>query len=81
MEGEDTGGGWTCARAAPRGSATSRQRGRETVSKDRSWPGRFFQELRRRRVFRVAAAYGVVGFVLAQAADLLFKALNLPPAA
>jgi TolB-like protein len=51
------------------------------MSERRSWLGRFFAELRRRRVFRVATAYGVVGFVLAQAADLLFKALNLPPAA
>jgi adenylate cyclase len=46
-----------------------------------SWFGRFFRELRRRRVFRVAAAYGVVGFVLAQAADLLFRGLGLPEAA
>jgi tetratricopeptide (TPR) repeat protein/TolB-like protein len=35
-------------------------------------------ELRRRRVFRVAVVYGGVAFVIVQAADLVFPALNLP---
>ncbi len=36
-------------------------------------------ELRRRNVLRVAGVYGVVGWVLAQAAALLEPALSLPP--
>ena len=36
-------------------------------------------ELRRRWVFRVAAVYATVGFVLVQAADYLFRALLFPP--
>lgn len=40
-------------------------------------PG-LFSELKRRRVFRVAVVYAVVGFVVAQVADLLFPALLLP---
>jgi serine/threonine-protein kinase len=39
---------------------------------------RFFAELKRRRVFRVAAVYGATAFVLAQVADLLQEALRLP---
>jgi eukaryotic-like serine/threonine-protein kinase len=35
-------------------------------------------ELKRRRVFRVAAVYVVVGFALIQAVDIIFPALNLP---
>lgn len=38
----------------------------------------FFAELKRRKVFRVAAVYGVTAFVLLQAADLLVEALKLP---
>jgi TolB-like protein/Tfp pilus assembly protein PilF len=38
----------------------------------------FLAELRRRRVFRVAAVYAAVGFVVIQAADLIFPALLLP---
>jgi TolB-like protein/Tfp pilus assembly protein PilF len=37
-----------------------------------------FSELRRRRVFRVAAVYGAVAFVIAQVADIAFPALRLP---
>jgi TolB-like protein/Flp pilus assembly protein TadD len=45
-----------------------------------SSPGyqRFFAELKRRRVFRVMAVYGVVGFVLLQIVDLVVPALLLP---
>lgn len=39
---------------------------------------RFLQELKRRKVYRVAATYAVVGFVLVQVADLTFVRLGLP---
>lgn len=39
---------------------------------------RFFAELKRRRVFRVMAVYGVVGFVVLQVVDLAVPALLLP---
>ena len=38
----------------------------------------FFAELKRRRVFRVMAIYGAVGFVLLQVAELLGEGLRLP---
>lgn len=38
----------------------------------------FLAELQRRRVYRVAATYAVVGFVLVQVADLTFVRLGLP---
>ena len=38
----------------------------------------FFEELRYRNVFRVGIAYAVVGWVLAQVADLVVDAFNLP---
>ncbi|NNK64059.1 MAG: hypothetical protein HKO98_12740, partial [Gemmatimonadetes bacterium] len=41
---------------------------------------RFFAELKRRRVFRVAAVYGATSFVIVQAADVLQEALRLPAA-
>jgi TolB-like protein/Tfp pilus assembly protein PilF len=41
---------------------------------------RFFAELKRRRVFRVAAVYGATAFVVVQAADVLQEALLLPGA-
>jgi len=41
---------------------------------------RFFAELKRRRVFRVAAVYGATSFVVVQAADVLQEALRLPAA-
>jgi len=37
----------------------------------------FFAELKRRNVFKVTAAYGVVAFVVLQAADLLVEGLQL----
>ena len=36
-------------------------------------------ELKRRNVFRVATFYAVAGWVLLQAGDLLFGALDVPP--
>ncbi|MFO7589150.1 MAG: hypothetical protein R6X22_13975 [Gemmatimonadota bacterium] len=39
---------------------------------------RFFAELKRRRVFRVIAAYGAVAFLVLQLADLLGEGLRLP---
>jgi TolB-like protein len=41
---------------------------------------RFFAELKRRRVFRVAAVYGAVAFVVLQVADIMVPALALPDA-
>jgi TolB-like protein len=38
----------------------------------------FFAELKRRHVFKVAAIYGAVGFVLLQVAELLGQGLRLP---
>jgi TolB-like protein/Flp pilus assembly protein TadD len=38
----------------------------------------FFAELKRRQVFKVAAVYGAVTFVVLQAIDLIVPALNLP---
>ena len=38
----------------------------------------FFEELRHRNVFRVAVAYVVVGWLIAQVADLVVDAFNLP---
>ena len=39
---------------------------------------RFFAELKRRKVFRVAAVYGGTGFVVLQVADLLAQSMELP---
>jgi len=39
---------------------------------------RLFAELKRRKVFRVAAVYGAVAFVVLQVADILVPALHLP---
>ncbi len=41
---------------------------------------RFFAELKRRQVFKVAAVYGAVAFAVMQAADFLVPALRLPQA-
>ncbi len=49
------------------------------MSDDQSYQ-RFFAELKRRKVFRVAAVYGAVAFVVLQAADILVPALALPEA-
>src|SRR5210317_516840 len=38
----------------------------------------FFAELKRRNVFRVAAAYLIVGWLLLQVSDTLVPALHLP---
>jgi TolB-like protein len=40
---------------------------------------RFFAELKRRRVFRVAAVYGGSAFVVLQVADVVAEGLNLSP--
>jgi len=44
-----------------------------------SSPGyqRFLAELKRRRVFRVIAAYGIVGFGIIEAAELLAQGMGL----
>ncbi len=39
---------------------------------------RFFAELKRRRVFRVIAVYGIVAFALIEAADAIFPRVALP---
>jgi tetratricopeptide (TPR) repeat protein len=39
----------------------------------------FFSELRRRKVVRVAVAYGIAAFVVLQLADLVLEPLGLPP--
>ena len=39
----------------------------------------FLGELKRRRVYRVAVVYAAVAFVIWQAAEITFPALNLPP--
>lgn len=41
---------------------------------------RLFAELKRRRVFKVAAVYGAVAFVVLQVADIMVPALALPDA-
>ena len=38
---------------------------------------RFFAELKRRKVFKVAAVYGATAFVVLQVADLLQEGLSL----
>ena len=40
--------------------------------------GSFIQELRRRNVFRVAAIYLIVSWLLMQIGDVMFPALRLP---
>ena len=44
----------------------------------RSGLGRFVGELKRRRVFQVAAAYAVVGWILVEVADTVFPHLEFP---
>ena len=39
---------------------------------------RFFQELRRRNVFKVAATYVIVGWLIMQAGEVMGPALRLP---
>ncbi|GBF27765.1 hypothetical protein MnTg02_02824 [bacterium MnTg02] len=38
----------------------------------------FYQELKRRKVFRVAIAYAVIGWILAEIGDLLFETFEAP---
>jgi TolB-like protein len=45
---------------------------------DTSGYQRFFAELKRRRVFRVMAAYGAIAFAFLQVADVVFAGLGLP---
>src|SRR6266699_4727805 len=40
---------------------------------------RFFAELKRRNVYKVAIAYGVVAWLLLQAASILFPTFEAPP--
>ena len=37
-----------------------------------------FEELKRRKVFRVAATYAVVSWILMQIGEVTFPALNIP---
>jgi TolB-like protein/Tfp pilus assembly protein PilF len=48
------------------------------MSKQPSSLQAFFAEMKRRRVFRVMAMYGVVAFIVLQIADLVFPILGLP---
>ena len=41
-------------------------------------PGNFFSELKRRNVYKVAAAYAVVGWLVMQVASTVVPALHLP---
>jgi len=41
-------------------------------------PGKFFNELKRRNVYKVAAGYGVVGWLVMQVAATVVPALHLP---
>lgn len=41
--------------------------------------GVFFTELKRRKVYRVAAAYAIVAWLLIQAASILFPTFEAPP--
>ena len=41
----------------------------------------FFEELRRRNVFRVGIAYGIASWLLLQLSDVLAPLLNLPESA
>src|SRR5205809_5656472 len=41
-------------------------------------PGNFFTELKRRNVYKVAAAYAVIGWVIAQIATQVFPFLEIP---
>src|SRR6187551_1489516 len=38
----------------------------------------FFNELKRRNVFKVAASYAIVSWIVLQVADTTFPALNIP---
>ena len=51
---------------------------REKMSGDKSGLAAYFEELKRRKVVRVAAGYVVGAWVLLQVADATFEPLNLP---
>ena len=42
-------------------------------------PGKFFAELKRRNVYKVAVAYAVIAWLLIQAASILFPTFEAPP--
>jgi hypothetical protein len=42
-------------------------------------PATFLTELKRRKVYRVAAAYAIVALLLIQAASILFPTFEAPP--
>src|SRR2546423_14160493 len=42
-------------------------------------PGNLFAELKRRNVYKVAVAYAVIGWLLVQAASILFPTFEAPP--
>jgi hypothetical protein len=48
------------------------------VPATRSSASSFFEQLKRRKVVRMAAAYAVVAWLVLQLADVLVPALNLP---
>lgn len=50
----------------------------EDAAGDNMRPGRWFRDLRRRKVFRVMAAYGVVAWLILQATDILTGAFPFP---
>lgn len=58
--------------------SSDRDRGSARASGRRSKVSAFIRELRRRRVFRVAAVYFAVAFVLVETSDLVFPALEIP---
>ena len=49
------------------------------MSDDESKAGRWFAELKRRKVFRVAAVYLVGAWLLVQVAGTTFEPMGLPP--
>ena len=49
------------------------------MSDDESKAGRWFAELERRKVFRVAVVYLVVAWLLVQVAGTIFEPMGLPP--
>ena len=48
------------------------------MADDDAGPGGFFSELKRRKVIRVAITYGIVGFAVIEAADIIVEAIDLP---
>jgi TolB-like protein/Tfp pilus assembly protein PilF len=61
------------------GSDSQRSALSETPDGDPVILSRFFAELRRRNVYKVAIAYGVVTWLLVQAASILFPTFEAPP--